>query len=71
MAFSVAFNLAPKLTFCPVAATNIAGAAFILNIPHVKGIVVVVIVEEEVRVTRGLLLAVVIGNIGRLFIGGK
>ena len=45
---------------CPVAATDIAGAGFILTIPDAEDIVVVVIVEGEVRVPRILLLAVVI-----------
>ena len=44
---------------------------FILTIPDAEGIAVVVMVEGEVRVTRILLLVVVIGIIVLLFIGGK
>ena len=61
MAFSIAFNLASKFASCPVAATDIAGAGFILTIPDAEAIAVVVIVEGEVRVTRILLLAAVVG----------
>ena len=61
MAFSIAFNLVSKFASCPVAATDIAGAGFILTIPDAEAIAVVVIVEGEVRVTRTLLLAVVVG----------
>ena len=71
MAFAVAFNLVSKLASCLVAATVIVGAEFIFNIPDTEEIVVVVIVEEEVRVTRVLLLAVVIGSVFWLFIGRK
>ena len=63
MAFAVAFNLVSKLASCLVAATVIVGAEFIFNIPDTEEIVVEVIVEEEVRVTRVLLLAVVIGSV--------
>ena len=61
MAFSIAFNLISKFTSCPVAATDIAAAGFMLTIPDAEAIVVVVIAEGEVRVTRILLLAVVVG----------
>ena len=61
MAFSIAFNLVSKFACCPVAATDIAGAGFILTIPDAEEIVVVVIVEGEVKVTKILLLSVVIG----------
>ena len=61
MAFSIAFNLVSKFASCPVAATDIAGAGFILTIPDAAEMAVVVIVEGEIRVTRILLLAVVIG----------
>ena len=71
MAFSIAFNLVSKFASCPVAATDIAGAEFILTIPDPEEIAVVVIVEGEVRVTRTLLFALVIGTVARLFIGGK
>ena len=60
-AFSIAFNLVSKFAFCPVAVTDIAGAGFILTIPDAEEIAVVIIVEGEVRVTRILLLVVVIG----------
>ena len=63
MAFSVAFNLVSKLASCLVAATVIVGVEFILNIPDAEEIVVVVIVEEKVRVTRVLLLPVVIRSV--------
>ena len=61
MAFSIAFNIISKFTSCPVAVTDIAGAGFVLTITDAEEIAVVVIVEGEVRVTRILLLAVVIG----------
>ena len=61
MAFFIAFNLVSKFASCPVPATDIAGAGFILTIPDAEEIAVAVIVEGEVRVTRILLLAVVIG----------
>ena len=61
MTFSIAFNLVSKFASCPVATTDIAGAGFILTIPDAEEIAVVVIVEGEVRVTRILLLAVVVG----------
>ena len=61
MAFSIAFNLVSKFASGPVPATDIAGAGFILTIPGAAEIAVVVMVEGEVRVTRILLLAVVIG----------
>ena len=44
-----------------LAATDIAGAGFILTIPDAEEMVVVVIVEGEVRVTRILLVSMVIG----------
>ena len=46
----------------------IAGAVFMLTIPDAEGIALVVIVEGNVRV---LLLAVVIGTVAWLFIGGE
>ena len=62
MAFSIAFNLVSKFASCPLAATDIVGAGYILTIPDAEAIAVVVIVDEgEVRVTRTLLLAVVVG----------
>ena len=42
-----------------------------LSVPDTEEIALVVIVEENVRVTRVLLLAVVIGTVAFLFIGGK
>ena len=42
-----------------------------LSVPDNEEIALVVIVEENVRVTRVLLLAVVIGTVALLFIGGK
>ena len=44
-----------------LAATDIAGAGFILTILDAEEMVVVMIVEGEVRVTRILLVSVVIG----------
>ena len=61
MAFSMAFNLVSKFVSCHVAATDIAGARFILTIPDAEEIAVVMVVEGEVKVTRILLLAVVVG----------
>ena len=61
MAFSIAFNLVSKFASCAVAATDIAGAGFILTLPDAEEIAVVEIVEGEVRVTRILLIVVVIG----------
>ena len=60
MTFSIAFNLVPKFSSCPVAAADIAGAGFLLTIPDAEAIAVVVIVEGEVRVTIILLVAVVV-----------
>ena len=71
MIFSITFNVASKLRSCSVAATDIAGAEFILNIPDIEVIAVVVIVMEEVTVKRILLLTAVIGTVALLFIGGK
>ena len=59
MKFSIAFNLVSKFVSCPVAATDIAGTGFILTIPDADEMAVVV--EGDARVTRILLLAVVIG----------
>ena len=61
MEFSLAFNLVLKFASSPVPSTDIAGAGFILTIPDAEEIAVAVIVEGEVRVTRILLLAVVVG----------
>ena len=61
MAFSIAFNLVSKYASCPVATTGVAGPGFILTIPDAEDTAAIVIVEGEVRVTRILLLAVVIG----------
>ena len=66
MAFSIAFNLVfhsiqPNFASCSVAATDMTGAGFALTILNAEEIAIVVIVEGEVRVTRILLLAVVIG----------
>ena len=47
MASSVAFSLVSKLASCPVTATVVAGAEFILTIPYAEEIAVVVIIEEE------------------------
>ena len=59
MAFSISFNLVSKFASCPVAATNIAGALFMLTIPDAEEVAVVVTVEGgEVRVTKKFLLAV-------------
>ena len=52
MTFSITFNLVSKLTSCPVTATDIAGARFILTILDAEEIAVIKIVEKEVRVTR-------------------
>ena len=41
MAFSIAFNLVSKFVSCHVAATDIAGAGFILTIPDAEEIAVV------------------------------
>ena len=71
MAFFIAFNLVSKFASYPAVATDIAGAGFILTIPNAEEIAVTVIVEGEVRVTRALLLAIVIRTIAWLFIGGK
>ena len=59
MKFSIAFNIVSKFASCPVAATDIAGTGFILTIPDADEMAVVV--EGDARVTRILLLAVVIG----------
>ena len=59
MAFSISFNLVSKFASCPVAATKIAGALFMLTIPDAEEVAVVVTVEGgEVRVTKIFLLAV-------------
>ena len=71
MAFSIAFNLVSKFASCHIAATDIAGAEFILTIPDSVEIGIVVIVEGEISVTRVFLLAVVFGTVAPLFIGGK
>ena len=63
IAFSKAFNLVSKFASSLVADTDLAGAGFTLTIPDAEEIAVVVIVEGEVRVTRVLLLAVVIGTV--------
>ena len=46
MAFSIAFNQVLKLASCSVAATDIAGAGFILTIPDAEEIAVIVIDER-------------------------
>ena len=61
MAFSIAFNLVSNFASCPVDATDMTGAGFAITILDAEQIAVVVIVAGEVRVTRILLLAVVIG----------
>ena len=71
MEFSIAFNLVSKFASCHVAATDMAGAGFILTRSDTQEIAVVMLVEGKVRVTRILLLAVVIGIVTRLFIGRK
>ena len=60
MAFSIAFNLLSKLGSCAVAAANIARAGFILIILDAEEIAAVVLVEEEVRVTKMLLLVMLL-----------
>ena len=60
---SISFNLVSKFASCPVAPTDITGVGFILTVPDGEEVAVVVIVEGEVRVTRLLLLAVVIGTV--------
>ena len=60
-----------KFASCPVAATGIAEAKFILTITDAEKIAVAVKVAGELRVTRVLLLAVVIGNVSSLVIGEK
>ena len=60
IAFSVVFNLVSKLASSPVAATHIARAEFILTISDAEEITIVVIVEGEIRVTRILLLGMVV-----------
>ena len=60
MAFSIACYLVSKFASCPLAATDIVGARFIFTIPDAEAIAVVVIVVGEVRVTKTLLLAVVV-----------
>ena len=61
--FSIAFNRVSKFASGPVAVTDIAGAGFILTTPDVEERAVQMIIEEEVRVTRILLLAVIIGTL--------
>ena len=61
--FSIAFNRVSKFASGPVAVTDIAGAGFILTTPDAEERAVQMIVEEEVRVTRILLLAVIIGTL--------
>ena len=64
MTFFIAFILVSKLRSCPVAAIDIAGAGIKLIIPDAKEIAVVVIIfDEEIAVTRVLLLAVVIRTV--------
>ena len=63
IAFSIAFNLVLKFASCPVATTDIVGAGCILTIPDAEAIAAQMVVEEEVRVTRILLLAVIIGTL--------
>ena len=71
IAISIEFKLVSKFPSYPVASTYTAGAGFILNILDVEEIAVIAIVEGEVKVTRVLLLAAVIGTVAWLFIGGK
>ena len=71
MEFSIAFNLVSKFASYHVAATDMAGAGFILTRSDTQEIAVVMLVEGKVRVTRILLLAVVIGIVTRLFIARK
>ena len=52
MTFSITFRLVLKLRSYLVATTYLAGTGFLLNMPYVEEIPTVVIVEEEVRVTR-------------------
>ena len=61
--FSMAFNIVSKFASGPVAVTDIAGAGFILTTPDAEERAAQMIVEEEVRVTRILLLAVIIGTL--------
>ena len=61
--FLIVFNLVSKFASCYVAATHIPGAGFMLTLPDAEEIAVVVIIEREVKVTRVLLLAAVIGTV--------
>lgn len=64
MTFFIAFILVSKLRSCPVAAIDLAGAGIKLIIPDAKEIAVVVIIfQEEIAVTRLLLLAVIIRTV--------
>ena len=63
MTFSIVFNLVSKFVSCPVAAKEIAGAGFIFTTHDSEETAVVVIVEGDVRVTRALLLAVVMETV--------
>ena len=59
--FLIIFNLVSKFASCYVAATHIPGGGFMLTLPDAEEIAVVVIIEGEIKVTRVLLLAAVIG----------
>ena len=71
MEFSIAFNLVSKFASCHAAATDIAGGGFMFTSSDAEEIAVVMIVEGKVRVTRILLLTVVLEIVTRLFIGRK
>ena len=60
--FFIVFSLVSKLV-STAAATDLAGAGFVLTVHNGEEIAVAVIVEEEVRVKRVLQLAVVIGTV--------
>ena len=64
-------SIQPSSSSCYVTETDIARVGFILTMHDAKDVAVFVIVEEQVRVTRVLLLAVFIGTVTWLIIGGK
>ena len=71
MVLSIAFSLVSKLRSCAVAATALVLRPFILTTLDAEEIAVVVIAEEEVRVTRVLRLTVITWIVALLVIGGK
>lgn len=68
--FFIVFNLVSKLV-STTAANRFSWSGFILTVHNGEEIAVAVIVEKEVRVKRVLQLAVVIGTVAWLIIGGK